>query len=215
MQLNLNPYLEDIESRLDAAEEARLWDEWLGWTRHENGVKPFLPQPRTARPSALEWPHVNINDALDDDDLAIYRELEGVNQRLAEGSCHILRVRANYGVGNIASAFGPELFVMPRETDTLPNVRPFGEEAMYALLDRPAPDLSCGNFPKIMRIYDRFVEIGRKYPKFGAFVRLEQPDLQGPMDNLELLWGSSVFYALYDDPDTIHALLGRITNSVS
>lgn len=214
MQLNLNPYLEDIESRLDAAEEARLWDEWLGWTRHENGVKPFLPQPRTARPSALEWPHVNINDALGDDDLAIYRELEGVNQRLAEGSCHILRVRANYGVGNIASAFGPELFVMPRETDTLPNVRPFGEEAMYTLLDRPAPDLSCGNFPKIMRIYDRFVEIGRKYPKFGAFVRLEQPDLQGPMDNLELLWGSSVFYALYDDPDTIHALLGRITNLI-
>ena len=65
-----------------------------------------------------------------------------------------------------------------------------------------------------MRIYDRFVEIGRKYPKFGAFVRLEQPDLQGPMDNLELLWGSSVFYALYDDPDTIHALLGRITNLI-
>lgn len=133
---------------------------------HENGVKPFLPQPRTARPSALEWPHVNINDALDDDDLAIYRELEGVNQRLAEGSCHILRVRANYGVGNVASAFGPELFVMPREADTLPNVRPFGEEAHVraARPPRARPFVRelpenhahlrpvCGNRPQISEI---------------------------------------------------------------
>ena len=53
MQLNLNPYLEDIESRLDAAEEARLWDEWLGWTRHENGVKPFCRS--RARPGQAHW----------------------------------------------------------------------------------------------------------------------------------------------------------------
>ena len=39
---------------------------------------------------------------------------------------------------------------------------------------------------------------------------VEQPDLQGPMDNLELLWGSELFYALYDLPDEIHALLDKL-----
>ena len=214
MKIELSRYLDDLEARLNVAEETRLREEWLSWTRHENACRPFLPGKRTPVPSTLEWPHVNINDAIQDDELSLYRELEGVHLNLTRGTNAILRVRANYGVGNVATAFGAPLFIMPYETDTLPNVRALGEEKAKALIEADLPPIDAGNFAAVLRIAARFQEIRRKYPKIAQCLRIEQPDLQGPMDNLELIWGSSLFYALYDEPETIHALLSHLTRFI-
>ena len=211
MKIELRRYLDDLEERLNAPQEKRILGEWLNWARRENTVGPFAPEKRIPSPSRLEWPHVNINDALTDDDLSIYRELEGVHRNLAAGTNSILRIRANYGVGNVATAFGAPLFVMPYETDTLPNVRALGGDRARALAEGGLPPIDAGNFASIFRILDRFREIRRDYPRIAQFVRIEQPDLQGPMDNLELVWGSSLFYALYDEPETVHALLTLFT----
>lgn len=35
--------------------------------------------------------------------------------------------------------------------------------------------------------------------------------MQDPIDNLELVWGSDMFYGFYDDPDGVHALLDCFT----
>lgn len=210
MGIELERYLEDLENRLNPDDEIRLRGEWLGWADHKNPV-PFRPVARAKAPSRIEWPHVNINDAILDDDLSIYREMEGINHELSRGSNSILRVRANYGVGNVATAFGAETFVMPRETDTLPNVLPLRGEKARRLAKRELPPADAGNFAAIYRIYDRYLKIQKDYPKLGNALRIEQPDLQGPMDNLELIWGSEIFYALYDEPDTVHALLEKIT----
>ncbi len=215
MKIELERYLEDVESRLDDGQEARVLEEWMEWVHHKNASGPFEAAPRRPAPSALEWPHIAINDAIADDTLAIYRELEGVNDALAKGKSTILRVRANYGVGNVATAFGAETFVMPRETDTLPNVRAMDEDRVAALIGKPLPDLGAGNFAAILRFARNWQEIQKKYPKIGRYVRAEQPDLQGPMDNLELIMGSSaVFYGLYDEAETMHALLDIITGTM-
>lgn len=212
--MELEKYLDDIEARLNTDEEARLRDAWLCWADHLNGDKLFEPPARTASRSALDWPHVNINDTLGDTGLSVYRELENINRALERGTSGILRVRPNFGVGNIATAFGAELFIMPRETDELPNVKRLDGDGLRAILERPLPDMTAGNFAMIMRAAERLQRIRERYPKFAACVRMEQPDLQGPMDNLELLWGSEMFCAFYDEPDTVHALLGRITDMI-
>ena len=104
---------------------------------------------------------------------------------------------------------------MPRETDTLPNARALSEEEVMALIDKPLPDAEAGNLASIMRFARNYKKIQEEYPKIAKYIRVEQPDFQGPMDNLELIMGSSeVFYALYDDADAIHALLDKITSAM-
>ena len=36
---------------------------------------------------------------------------------------------------------------------------------------------------------------------------------KGPLDIAELLWGSEMFYELYDDPDLVHAVMQLITDT--
>ena len=215
MNIDLERYLDDIESRLNDEQECRVRANWLAWIRHENASGPCRVPPRRPAPSSLEWPHVNINDAIADDTLCVYRELEGVNAALTDGRPTILRVRANYGVGNIATAFGARSFIMPHETDTLPNVRSMDADAVAALIGSALPDHEAGNFAAIRRFARNYKKLREKYPKIAKYIRVEQPDLQGPMDNLELIMGSSgMFYALYDDGKTVHVLLDMITNAI-
>lgn len=214
MLFSLDTYLEDIEQRLDDAVEQRVQDAWRQWMHHENQSAPFDAVHRPAQPSKLEWPHVNINDALQNDDLAVYRQFENVNRFLSNGSSAILRIRPDFGVGSIASAFGAQPYVMPYATDTLPTVQPLGEDAVKRLLNQPLPGPEAGNFAAINRIAQRYRAIKNRYPKIARYVHIEQPDLQSPMDNLELLWGSTFFYALYDEPETIHALLRLLSEAM-
>lgn len=212
MALALKEYLTDINNRLIPREEERLQAEWRLWAEHKNTGGPFSPAPRTARPSALTWPSVNINDTLTDDDLSVYSELYGIHTYLEQGGNTLMRMRVNTGVGNVASAFGAPRFVMPRETNTLPNVRPIGFDRLTDFLSKPLPPVTAGNFETIFRISERFQQIQKDYENIRAYVHIEQPDLQGPIDNLELLWGSDMFYALYDEPETVLALLGMLTD---
>ena len=40
-KMNIRPdrYLEDIEARLDTAQEERVLNDWFRWVNHENGCK--------------------------------------------------------------------------------------------------------------------------------------------------------------------------------
>ena len=209
----LRVFLDDIEQRLDPEAENGILEGWKGWADHKIG-SDAVPKGRKPSPSKLEWPHININDAILDDELMAIKEFETVNRRLLRGSPWPLRVRCNYGVANVATAFGCGLFTMPRETDTLPNAIKLGEDRCLELIDEPLPDKLAGNFKNIYRMAELYREIGGEYPNIRRFVHVEQPDLQGPMDNLELLWGSDLFYALVDEPEEIHALLKKVTEFI-
>jgi len=60
---------------------------------------------------------------------------------------------------------------------------------------------------------ERFVEVGRRYPKIGRHVTVYHPDTQGPMDVCELLWGSGIFLDAVDSPDLVKALLDLVTET--
>jgi len=215
--LSLTPYLEDIERRLDEREETAIYEAWVRFANGEaEPGKSFVPPARTPRPSALEWKHVNVNDAVADEDLMILSQLERCHVALSDPSNTLMIMRPNYGVGIISSMFGAEKFIMPYEMDTLPNVRALrgGEDAIRRLLDAPPPALTEGYGEHVFSIGEKFAEIRRKYPKIGRFVRFDTPDGQGPIDNCELLWGSDMFYAFYDEPELLHALLDRVTDTL-
>lgn len=210
--MNITPYIEDIERRLDEKQEQAIYDAWAEFAMGRNTDAPFTPPVRTPVDSELAWKHVNVNDALEDMDLMLLSQLERCHVALTTPSNMPMIMRANYGVGNIASMFGARRFVMAYEKDTLPNVFPMGEAAVKRILNMPAPGMEAGNCPQIFAMAERFAEIREKYPKIARFVRIDHPDAQGPMDNCELIWGSGIFYALYDAPETVHGLLRRITD---
>ncbi len=41
---------------------------------------------------------------------------------------------------------------------------------------------------------ERYAEIARQYPKIGRTVSIYHPDMQGPMDICEVVWGGTIFY---------------------
>jgi len=212
--MDLTPYIEDIERRLDETQEQAIYDAWRDFALGKNRRAPFKPPVRKPSAAGIEWKHINVNDALADDDLMVLSQLERCHVALSTPSDMQMIIRANYGVGNIASMFGAKCFVMPYEMDTLPNVYSMGEEAVRRILDEDTPGMDKGNCPGIMRIAERFAEIREKYPQIARWVRIDAPDGQGPMDNCELIWGSDIFYALYDEPETVHALLRKVTDTM-
>ena len=134
------------------------------------------------------------------------------SQVLEDASGLLMNVRCNYGTPIMPSLFGASLFIMDESLDTLPASWPLGGvDAIKRLIDSPLPDYQSGLGRQVLHMGEYFAEIALSYPKISQHVFVFHPDLQGPMDICELLWGSSIFYALIDQPDLVHALLERVT----
>lgn len=123
-----------------------------------------------------------------------------------------LCLRANMGVTIIASMFGAQIETRGNEP---PWVRPWESlDAIRAIVEAPLPDLDSGLLPRTLEHYAFFRETLAAYPKCAAAIQLTLPDLQGPFDIAELLWGSDIFVALYDHPDLVRAFLDKITDTI-
>jgi hypothetical protein len=214
MHPSLEACLEDLEQRIDEAEEIALWQEWSAFARGAWRRDIFAPRRRRKRPPALVWPRVLVNAALDDYDAMALQQMAGCSRSLAEGDGRVLNVRCNYGTPIIPTLFGAELFRMADETDTLPASRALGAggaDALRRMLDAGEPSLDQLYINKVWEMGRRFKAIQARYPKIGRHVRLHHPDFQGPMDILEMLVGSEIFLLLLDEPDLVSQALDLIT----
>jgi hypothetical protein len=211
----LEQYLADLEARLDDSGETEHLESWKRFWVEKNGKGIFKPKRNYAPPSALQWPSVLINDAIADHtlELMMLRELKVVSDRLAAGAGGMFNVRANYGTGILPSLFGARVFTMDRDIDTLPTTYPMGAEGTIGLLKHGVPNTSLGYGAKVMEFTRKFKTLTAPYPKVSKWVRQYHPDIQSPMDAMELLYGSQIFYAVYDDADTIQALLRLVTDT--
>lgn len=208
-------YLEDIERRIDPEVEEGLFRQWQAFADGRFTGDLFSPRRPQPVPPALEWPHVVVNDALKDFEAMALQQLEQCSNVLAEGCGALLAVRCNYGTAILPSLFGGELFLMDREIDTLPACRPLegGSETIERLLDRGAPDLNAGQGESVFAMGQCFRQLFDGYPKLSKHVHIYHPDLQGPMNVCEMLWGGSFYVDLYDKPDLIHDFLSLITET--
>jgi hypothetical protein len=214
MEDTLERCLEDLENRLDPEQEERLAQEWRVFSAGGFPGDIFSPRRDRPIPPQTEWQTVRVNAALENPTAMLLQQYGICSSLLNAGSGLLLHVRSNYGTSILPLLFGVEPFVMSEEMDTLPTSRPLNDSAaIRRLLDAGLPDLTRGYAGRVTEVGERFVEIARRYPKIGRYVHPVHPDLQGPLDVCEVLWGSSLFTALYDQPDTVHALLDLITRA--
>lgn len=213
--MNYNKYLEDLEARIDPQVEDKLYKEWKAFADGNWNGDIFSPSREYKSPPKIEWPIININDAIIDDDLMIIGQFAMCSSMLEHGSGSIMWVRSNYGVGIIPSLYGVSQFVMPYEMNTLPNVYPLesGIDDIKRAIDTGIPNLNNGWGEKVFTLGEKYMEIKKRYPKIAEYVRIDHPDCQGPMDVCELLWSSSLFVDLYDKPELVHTMLNNITDT--
>lgn len=206
--------LDDLESRIDCGEEERLLGEWKTFAEGRNTSDIFSPRRSGIVPPRVEWPAVTVNAALDDFDLMALQQYKNCSDLLADGRGYLMCVRSNYGTGILPSLFGVRLFIMEDSMNTLPGNWPLDDpDAIRKAIDGGVPDLQGGWGAKVFEMGRRYAEIARQYPNIGRHVHVYHPDLQGPMDICELLWGSSMFYTLVEDPPLIKEFLDLITRT--
>lgn len=122
-------------------------------------------------------------------------------------------LRPNLGVTIIASMLGAQIRVVD---DQAPWVIPFEDtNAIQAIVNAPLPDMSSGLAPRVLEQYAYFREALADYPTCREAFQLTLPDLQGPFDIAELVWGSDIFIAFYDTPELLSAFLRKITETIT
>lgn len=213
--IDLRPLLEDLEARIDPATEDDLIAQWRAFTQGRFGGDLFLPRRARKAPPGLPWPAVRVNEAMDDFDRMLLQQLAGCSAALANGSGALLDVRCNYGSSILPSVFGVKLFIMDDRYDTLPTSEPImgGTEGIRRLLAAGIPTLDTGLGERVFEMGRRFVQAFAEYPRLRRHVHIYHPDLQGPMDVCEVVWGSGLFVELLDRPELAHRMLALVTDT--
>ena len=205
--------LDDIERRLDPDTEEDFRAQWRDFLYGKFDGEIFSPRRRLISLPTVDTRHVNINYAIEDYDAMLRHQLNGVAWALHSSSTAPC-LRANYGTAILSCLFGAELFIMPFETDTLPTSRVLdGTDTVRRLVERGVPDLRVSLGRKVFEFGEICAELFSRYPKIQQYVTMYHPDLQGPLDICELLWGGEMFYAMYDEPELVHAMLSLITDT--
>jgi len=211
--MNLKPYLEDLERRIDPAAEDALIADWVSFADGKCKTAVFAPERAKIAPG-IEWPTAYINDALNDLDYMVYSQLKGASDALVSGSGNLMCARGNYGTGVIPSMVGAPAFIMPYEQNILPGSCPLanGEDDLRKIVSAGTFDFTKGFAKDVFAFGEKWSEVVRNYPNIAKYVFLTNPDLQGPLPLLESIWGSDVYYAFYDDPEFIDEALTFFTD---
>lgn len=121
-------------------------------------------------------------------------------------------VRANFGTVLIASMFGAPV-------EQLENNPPWirheagAEISLDQVLDRDPLDFSQGWCPRALQTMEAYRAILASWPELRSSIGIVLPDLQGPMDNLELVRGSGLFLELATEPDKVDAALKAVATA--
>jgi hypothetical protein len=158
---------------------------------------------------------VGVNEFFENPEQMLYHELRLCSAVLDSGGGRVLNVRCNYSTAILPSLFGTPLYMMDAALNTLPTALALegGVPALRALVERGAPDLRAGLGARVFDMADRFMEVLARRPALKRHVRIYHPDLQGPMDVCEVIWGSSIFLGAYDEPELLHRLLALVTDA--
>jgi hypothetical protein len=115
-----------------------------------------------------------------------------------------LTVRANFGTVLIASMFGARV---EQIGENPPWIRHEEPPSLQDIAGRDPLDFSQGWVPRAIETMEAYHDILRRWPELYEMIHIVLPDLQGPLDNLGLVRGSTMFLDLAANPDEADAAL--------
>jgi len=215
-------YLEKLEEAIDLDWERRKLADWKRALEFETMPSGrFEAYGRSADVEPVEpgeWPKVSVNEAVRDHEKMLLQQLGAVYSQTCARSYAVPNIRSNYGTGILCSLFGADVFWMDDELNTLPTNKPLeggrgGDDPIGRLLDAGVPGLDTGFGGRAFETAEYYKETLAPYPKIREAVWIYHPDLQGPIDIVELLWGSAMFLAFYSEPEKVKIFTQLVTET--
>ncbi len=161
---------------------------------------------------AEDWPAFNFQEIYADMEWMLLEQLSTVYSSAKLKDDALYDIRANYGTGLVASLFGCPIHTF---ADTLPVATAAGDnETVRRIIAKGIPDLHSGIMGRALDTVAFYRDVLSGYPKLNKAVKSMLLDTQGTFDNASIIWGSSIYYALYDEPETIFRLLQLVTDTI-
>jgi len=121
-------------------------------------------------------------------------------------------IRNDHGTIQIAGILGGN---WEQTEDHYPWIRSFPDLApIHEILATDEIDFSAGVFPRSIETLKFYHEKLAEHPACRQAIQIAMPDLQGPLDTAEQLWGSGIYYAFQDDTDLLSRLLTKIVDTM-
>jgi hypothetical protein len=145
-------------------------------------------------------------EALSDPEKMLFNELvsawgTSICYRSEVGDDLPCTIRANFGTVIIASLFGARI---EQVDDNPPWARNFETRDQFVNALKCDPlDYTQGWCPRVIERYEIYRAALAVYPALARVIKLVLPDLQGPLDTVELLRGSELYFDLRQDPDLV------------
>ena len=216
-EFDVKRYLDDLENRVDPAVEADLLTQWRQFLTDGAEGQVFLPRRTPVSPAKLEYPPIMLNDAINDLTFKsmLLGQIGGINDLISSKSGEVPALRANYGCNIIPSLFGCKIYMMEKELNTLPGAFPLpgGVDMLRKCLDHGVPDILAGQGKQVFDCVEYFIDSLRDYPRLQKYCHVYHPDAQGVLDIAEVIYGSEIFLAFYDEPALMHEFLQLITKT--
>jgi len=212
MNARLSALLRQLADTLDPAREQEITARHRAALSYEpvDRLPLVVSYPLSPHDPWQPFPHHEI---FDDPEKMLFNELVSawdthLVYRPLVGDDLPATIRANFGTVLVASAFGARV---EQVEDNPPWVRPFASRAeLAAALARGPVDLTAGWLPRVVERYRFYRDVLARYPPLPAVIRLVLPDLQGPVDTLEMLCGSALYADLIEDPDFVAQALNTL-----
>jgi len=201
--VDVDKWIRKIRSVADAEHVEEAKDKMAAaWNFESLDVPPIS----ISCPPPEDWPIFEYSETFYDRDKMLVSQLAQAYSHYLLGDDGLPCIRANYGVGIVASGFGSEIIV--REgVDQMPWVKePVLKSDPPDINELKDPDpYSDGLMGVVLETEEYFV---KKLEGTGVSVYL--CDTQSPLDTAYLLRGTKLFKDFYAHPDFAHNLLERI-----
>ena len=177
-------------------------------------------QPTDRLPLVLQYPLPNDSqfqpyphsDIFSDPAKMFFNEL--VHAFDTSIACHYMidddlpyTIRPNFGTVLIASLFGGNV---EQVEDNPPWVRHFETIGEFRdAIDSDPMDFSRGLCPRVIETYQFYHEVLSNRCELKKWIYIILPDLQGPIDNIDVLRGTEIFADFYNNEEMVHLAFDR------
>ncbi len=157
------------------------------------------------------WPAYTYREAFSDPEKMLLRDLTNVWVGAHVRDDRMYTIRANYGVGGVASLFGCEIRLT--EDEAMPWVFPLSDEELDRVLDSGEVDIEAGLGARVFETERFYLDTLSRYDNLARCVHVYVSDTQGPFDNAHLVMGHKIYTEIYDNPARVHRLLDLVTEA--
>ena len=173
----------------------------------QTNYERFYTDPDNCTPAILVFTPVSdrypIPEQTYDPKKMLLCGLDRIRSHLLVGDDTIPALRVEFGTGQVAHAFGCDLYDPPDGPPCAKNSVLSTPEEIEQL---ELPALTAGRFGEL----EEFVGFFKEHAP--DFVRMQIPDLQGPFNNAHLIRGNDILYDFYDEPEALDLLLSKVTD---